>query len=90
MTDNVEEEVTPLMAAARDGLTQEVRRLIAMGADVNSKTSSGVTPLMYASEEGHEEVVRVLLAGAHVDDEDCDGSTALMAAACWGHCGVVR
>ena len=80
------------MAAARDGLTLEVRRLIAIGADVNKdKTSDGDTPLMCASYKGHEEVVRLLLqAGAHVDDERCDGNTALMVAACNGHCGLVR
>ena len=90
MIDNVEREWTPLIAAAFNGCTQEVRRHIARGS-VNGKTSNGDTPLMYASQEGQEEVIRALLeAGAHVDDENFNGDTALMSASLLGHCGVVR
>ena len=71
---------------------ENLRSFIAMGADVNKdKTSYGDTPLMFASEEGHEEVVQVLLqARDHVDDEDSEGYTVLMVAASCGHNEVVR
>ena len=62
---------TPLMEAASDGLTQEVSRLIARGADVNKdKTRYGSTPLMYASRKGHEEVVRALLEEEEEEEEE--------------------
>ena len=88
---DLEENVTPLMKAARAGLAQDVRQLIAEGSDVNDKTSSGFTTLMCACGGGSEEAVQLLLkVGANVEDEDCDGFTSLMEAAYQGHCGVAR
>ena len=58
--------IIPLLRAAREGHVEDVRILLASGADVNvmEKVSSMrmETPLTVASEGGHTEVVRLLLA----------------------------
>ena len=66
MSDKVETRgLTPLMKAACDGITEDVRRLIADGSDVNEKIGDDWTALMCAIYAGHEEVVGLLLeAGA--------------------------
>jgi TonB family protein len=54
-----------LIRAAADGDTETVRRLIARGVDLNSRTGGGQTALMLAVIGGHEKVVRILrTAGA--------------------------
>ena len=61
-----QDDLPPLMLAAGTGRVDEVRRLLATGADVNAKLEGlGVTALMLAAGGGHVEVVKVLLkAGA--------------------------
>ena len=82
---------SPLMLAARAGITEDVSRLLTEGSDINCQDSEGWTPLMWASDGGHEEVVRLLLeAGANVDQPSKKGFTPLMVAACKGQCGVAR
>jgi ankyrin repeat protein len=56
------------MFAARYGLTDLVRDLIAFGADVNLNRSPDAGPLAIAAAEGYADVVNVLLdAGADVN-----------------------
>ncbi|MEA2640608.1 MAG: hypothetical protein QOF51_2002 [Chloroflexota bacterium] len=62
----------PLMQAVQQGNLEEVRRLIAAGADVNEQSpvvssgNDGQTPLLVASFLGHTEIVAELLkAGAN-------------------------
>jgi cytohesin len=63
--------------------------LIANGADVNAKTSSGETALHRVARGGHKDVVEVLIAnGADVSATTPDGQTALHAAARRGHADV--
>ncbi len=51
-----------LMLASIEGDTAKVLEWIEKGADVNCKSSyEGVTPLMYAAQNGHLETVRILL-----------------------------
>ncbi len=47
------EFTAPLMAAAKCGNLQEVKRLVEIGHDVNIREPDDTTPLMYAAEYGH-------------------------------------
>ncbi|KAF7532933.1 hypothetical protein G7054_g7552 [Neopestalotiopsis clavispora] len=53
---------SPLIAAARRGHVDTVRKLIENQYDVNVVDDSGRTPLSWAAHEGHSEVARELLA----------------------------
>jgi len=74
-----------LVNAAREGAVEEVRSLLANGADVNSTDDKGCTALHWAAEKGHGEVVRLLTAnGAKIDARDNWAATPLYAAAMEG------
>jgi hypothetical protein len=80
-----------LLWAAENGHEAEVKVLIAAGADVNTATSDGKTPLWWAALHGHETVVKVLIAaGADVNKATSDGDTPLVWAAANGHETVVK
>lgn len=56
--------------AAWQGKVEEVKILLANGADVNLQDKFGDTALKHASRKGHEAVVKILLtAGAEVNKE---------------------
>lgn len=60
---------------------------------VDAKDIRGRTPLLYATENGHEAVVRLLLVsgeGVDVNASDKDGLTALLSAAANGDEGIMR
>jgi len=60
-----------LLSAAKNGLTDEVRRLLAAKADLESIDQNGGTPLLLACWKGHAEVVGQLLAAkACVDSKN--------------------
>lgn len=79
-----------LIAAASDGDTLAVRRLLARGANLNNSTEEGTdaqgrTALSAAAHSGHLDVMDALLsAGANPDACDGSGITALGAAALAG------
>lgn len=80
-----------LHAAAHAGDVDEVRRLIAAGADVDAKSEFGGTALMAAAERAHVEVVRLLLeAGADPSRADYLGNAPLHWAAVRGPAESVR
>jgi len=81
-----------LLAAARKGDPALARTLIEKGADVNSKTRYGATPLSYACDRGNVELVKLLIEkGANVDVKDTFyGVTPIVWAAQKGHAEVVR
>lgn len=81
-----------LHQAVADGNIEQVKSLIAKGADVNAKDERGQTPLHFAARRGHEEIVRLLIAeGADVNVSMEDGSwTPLLDAASNGHTQVVK
>ena len=83
-----------LWTAASLGRTEEVRQLLAGGADIEQREEVGgeiSTPLYYAAFEGHEAVVRLLLGkGAKVSVKSIYGWTPLHAAVSGGHESVVR
>ncbi len=62
------------------------------GIDVNVKSRSGRTALMWTASEGHTDIVGRLLAvpGIDVNAKDNNGYTALIGAAMWGHADIVR
>jgi len=82
----------PLADAAMRGDLDEVRELLAAGADVDAAQGDGMTALHWAAELGAEEMVKVLLeAGARVDAGTRLGDfTPLHVAAERTHPGVVR
>lgn len=70
---------TPLHWAVHDNAVDEVRRLIAAGANVNAKNDFGATPMSEAAMVGNTAVIKMLLdAKADPDSPSADGQTALM------------
>ena len=68
-----------------------VNVLVEFGGNVNAQNSTGMTPLMFASIQGHCEIVRVLLQhGTLVNIVDKKDSCALVHAAKNGHLEVVN
>jgi ankyrin repeat protein len=59
------------------------------GANVNSRTNDGCTPLYIAAGQGYEEVLVALLEGGAQMTATDDGCTPLMAATSGGHTSVV-
>ena len=58
----------PMIKATDQGLTAEVKQLIADGEDVNATTGSGVSALLVAAARGHGDIAEYLIAqGADVD-----------------------
>jgi len=63
------------------------------GCDINQIDCTGVTPLMWAAENGHDPLVKLLLAQSNLDPNRVDqkyGRTALSRAAGNGHERVVK
>ncbi len=81
-----------LLAAARKGDLAAVKALVGKGADVNTRTHYGVTPLFYAAANGHLEVVRLLIdKGADPNPKDTFyNATAVGWAASKGQVAVVK
>jgi ankyrin repeat protein len=70
--------LTALLYAARDGCSDCVDALLKSGADVNTPTPEGVTPLMIALDNDHNDIARLLLdRGANPYLWDWWGRTAL-------------
>lgn len=79
---------SPLMLAALDGETALVKRLVAMGADVNKP---GWAPLHYAATRGHLDIMTFLLdEHAYIDAASPNGTTPLMMAAHYGTPSAVK
>jgi ankyrin repeat protein len=69
---------TSLHYAALDGPVDQVRNLLAGGANVAATDTQGFTPLHFACQQYRADVVEVLLdAGAPVDPVDAWGNTPL-------------
>ena len=64
-----------------------MKLLLEKGADVESKSRDGRTPLSWAAESGHEAAVKLLLEkGADVESKDGVGQTPLLWAEERGGC----
>lgn len=82
---------TPLHSALRRGCGNEVRLLIAGGANINAKDKNGQTPLHMAVESGHTNEVWLLLAeGVDIDVKDNNGDTPLQLAKQYREREVIR
>ena len=91
VTEKSEENRVALFAASEIGSREDVKALIATGADVNAKADNGYTALMVASQEGQLSVVKELLAAkANVNAKAGNGATPLMLASQEGKVSVVR
>ena len=73
--------MTPLHFAARDGLLDAARLLVAAGAKLNTPDPNGMTPLMMAITNGQIDVAQLLVdKGADLKAADWYGRTPLWAA----------
>lgn len=74
-----------LCAAAMENDTGMAKWLLEQGADVNARSETGFTPLMFAATKGSDTTAQVLLeAGADVNLKGYLGMTAVMDAAAFG------
>ncbi len=68
-----------LILATENGYPQEVIRLLNKGADINTTTWDGVTPLMYAIQNQDSFITKILvLNGADIDKKPDSGIPALI------------
>ncbi|XP_049946545.1 poly [ADP-ribose] polymerase tankyrase-1-like [Schistocerca serialis cubense] len=75
-----------LIEAAHKGAVEEVRALLAAGADVGARSGGGFTALHWAAWRGHAAVVRLLLSAASDPNARTQcGQTPLHYAAYYGH-----
>ena len=80
----------PLFKAIKEGSLAQVKALVAKGMDVNLRTSTGSTPLMYAADGNHPDIIRFLLAsGADVNAKNGANNTALIYASIKGNENVI-
>jgi ankyrin repeat protein len=80
-----------LIDAAQENNLPEVRRLLSVGADIESKVNVfNMTPLHWACNEGHVHAVKVLREhGADIEAKDYKGWTPLHFACRKGHLAVI-
>jgi len=80
-----------LIEAVRVGDTENARRQLEAGANVNKQIESGWAPLHWAARDGNEKLVEMLIAnGANLDITLADGWTPLHFAATRGHVEIVK
>ncbi len=80
-----------LIKATSNNNTDEIKKCLKHGADVNALDEYGNTALMTASLKGYEQAVRLLIeAGANVNIRDNNGRSALMQAVDHASPEVVR
>lgn len=84
-------EASELHIAAKTGDIDSINRLLADGAEPNSRDERGITPLCWAAAVGQQDAVRLLIKkGADKDGRNEDGVTPLIAAAFFGRAESAR
>ncbi len=82
-------QINSLHDAAMWGDFDQLKQLIAKGADIHGRNKEGDTPLMLAASTGHKAIVDLLIAeGAKIDTKNNKRNTALHGAAAAGHTAV--
>jgi len=80
-----------LLKACEQGLTNIAQWIIDAGANVNTKSMSGWTPLMIAAMNGHKDIVKLFLDNdADINIKDYEQCTALRYALRYGHKDIVK
>src|SRR5205823_11553635 len=74
------------------GASAVIKALVAAGADLNARTTTGATPLMFAASSGSADAVNLLieLSADPNTTESANGQTALMFAAALDRADAVR
>ena len=82
-------ELPPIFDAVRENSLSKVKALLKGGEDVDRRTPSGSTPLMFAADGGNAEIARYLIKeGADVNAGNGMNNTALIFAATKGHANI--
>lgn len=72
----------PVLIASYTGKIEALNCLIGLNADVNKRSTSGVTPMGIAAQRGHADVIRTLFyAKANINDGGVGGQTPIISAA---------
>ena len=80
-----------LLQAAFDGDISAVIQALKDSANINSTTDQGVSPLIYAAQQGHEDLVKILVHNkADIDHKTNDSVSVLLAASIFNHVGIVE
>jgi len=70
--------VPDLIRATQNGDVNEIRNLLDMGHDIDTRDSDDCTSLHWAADKGNVEIIRLLIErGASLSAQDADGMTPL-------------
>jgi ankyrin repeat protein len=91
------ENYTAIYLASQSGCQKIVENLLYLGAEIDSRSKDGTTPLWEAAQMGYSSIIRVLLKqkktySLPLQDsgrDKIDGHNALSIAALWGHTEAV-
>ena len=73
------DDMTGLMRAADEGIDQQVKDILALGAGINTKNASGESALWYATYSGHEKLALWLIEkGASAEGQRPDSKECLL------------
>ena len=73
------DDMTGLMRAADEGIDQVVKDILALGANLNTKNSSGENALWYATYSGHEKLALWMIKkGASAEGQRTDSKECLL------------
>lgn len=90
VNQTINNDITPLLAAANWGRQELVTLFLSAGANVNQATKEGETPLYFAVYRGHLDIVTTLLdAKASIDQTENKRETLLCVAAGYGYLNIV-